>query len=294
MFGYVRPVHSELLVKEHEFYKATYCGICRAMKKHTGFFSNVALTYDSVFLALVRMLFVPDSDIGAEKRRCVAHPLKKKGMLRENEALVYTAKAFAVLTYYKTLDDIRDERFVKKTLVRTARPIFKNGQKKARLDILSKLCNEKLRAINELEDAGEESVDNPASLFGELLGEIFAFGFSGSDRLVLYTAGYHLGRFIYAADAAEDYENDRVSGKYNPYVLAYGGEPLTCENKQTIKCALILECKKIEGAVNLFPFGERRIIENIIKNIIYLGLVKRIDFLDAPEQNVEDKKEIEQ
>ena len=103
MFGYVKPVHSELLVKEHEFYKATYCGICRAMKKHTGFFSNVALTYDSVFLALVRMLFVPDSDIGAERRRCVAHPLKKKGMLRENEALVYTAKAFAILTYHKLL-----------------------------------------------------------------------------------------------------------------------------------------------------------------------------------------------
>ena len=291
MFGYVKPVHSELLVKEHEFYKATYCGICRAMKKHTGFFSNVALTYDSVFLALVRMLFVPDSDIGAERRRCVAHPLKKKGMLRENEALVYTAKAFAILTYHKTLDDIRDEKLIKKTLVRTARPIFKRGKKKARLDVLSKLCKEKLDAINELEDRGEESVDNPASLFGELLGEIFAYGFSGSDRLVLYTAGYHLGRFIYAADAAEDYEDDRVSGKYNPYVKAYGGEPLTAENKQTIKCALVLECKKIEGAVNLFPFGERRVIENIIKNIIYLGLIKRIEFLDTKAED-RDKKEI--
>lgn len=293
MFGYVKPVHSELLVKEHEFYKATYCGICRAMKKHTGFFSNVALTYDSVFLALVRMLFVPDSDIGAERRRCVAHPLKKKGMLRENEALVYTAKAFAILTYHKTLDDIRDEKLIKKTLVRTARPIFKRGKKKARLDVLSKLCKEKLDAINELEDRGEESVDNPASLFGELLGEIFAYGFSGSDRLVLYTAGYHLGRFIYAADAAEDYEDDRVSGKYNPYVKAYGGEPLTAENKETIKCALVLECKKIEGAVNLFPFGERRVIENIIKNIIYLGLIKRIEFLDTKAED-RDKKEIEQ
>ncbi|MBR5140318.1 MAG: hypothetical protein IKV16_04605 [Clostridia bacterium] len=294
MFGYVKPVHSELLVKEHEFYKATYCGICRAMKKHTGFFSNVALTYDSVFLALVRMLYVPDSDIGAERHRCVAHPLKKKGMLRENEALIYTARAFAILTYHKTLDDIRDEKFVKKTLVKTARPIFKKGSKKARLDILSRLCKEKLDAINELEAKGEESVDNPASLFGELLGEIFAYGFSGSDRLVLYSAGYHLGRFIYAADAAEDYDDDRVSGKYNPYVKAYGGQPLTPENKQTIKCALILECKKIEGAVNLFPFGERRVIENIIKNIIYLGLIKRIDFLDTPENKDEDKKEIEQ
>ena len=294
MFGYVKPVHSELLVKEHEFYKATYCGICRAMKKHTGFFSNVALTYDSVFLALVRMLFVPDSDIGVEKRRCIAHPMKKKGMLRENEAIAYTAKAFAILTYYKTLDDIRDEKLLKKALVSSARPIFRRGTKKARLDFLSTVCSEKLSAINRMEEAGEESVDNPASLFGELLGEIFAYGFSGSDRLVLYTAGYHLGRFIYAADAAEDYEDDRRSGKYNPYVKAYGAERLSPENKRTIKCALVLECKKIEGAVNLFPFGQRRAIESIIKNIIYLGLIKRIEFLDEPDSQTLNEKEIKQ
>ena len=67
MFGYVKPVHSELLVKEHEFYKATYCGICRAMKKHTGFFSNVAITYDSVFLALIRMVFVADKAFYTQK-----------------------------------------------------------------------------------------------------------------------------------------------------------------------------------------------------------------------------------
>ena len=291
MFGYVRPVHTELLVKEHEFYKATYCGICRAMKKHTGFFSNVVLSYDSVFLALVRMLFVPDSDIGADRRRCVAHPLKKKGMLRENDAIIYTAKAFAILTYHKTLDDIRDERFVRKALVSTARPIFKHGSRKAQLDFLSDLVAEKLAEINRMEDGAEKSVDAPASVFGELLGEIFAFGFSGNDKLVLYTLGYHLGRFIYAADAAEDYEEDRESGKYNPYVLAYSGEKLTPQNKDTVKCALLLECKKIEGAVNLLPFGDRRIIENIIKNTIYLGLTKRIEFLDKPEENEKEKKQ---
>lgn len=290
MFGYVKPVNAELLVKEYEFYKATYCGICRAMKKHTGFFSNLALAYDSVFLALVRMLYVPDSDIGREKRRCVAHPVKRKAMLKENEAIAYTARAFAILTYHKTLDDIRDERLLKKTLVATARPIFKRGTRKACLDFLSDMTAEKLALINEMEDAGEKSVDKPASLFGELLGEIFAFGFSGNDKLILYSTGYHLGRFIYAADAAEDYDDDLAKGKYNPYVKMYGGERLTKENRESIKCALILECKKIESAVNLLPFGERKVIENIIKNIIYLGLIKRIEFLD--KDNAENKKEL--
>jgi hypothetical protein len=83
LFGYVKPVPNELLVKEYEFYKATYCGVCRAMKHHTGFFSNVTLTYDSVLLALVRMLFVEDEKLSARRRRCVAHPLKKSKNKRE-------------------------------------------------------------------------------------------------------------------------------------------------------------------------------------------------------------------
>ena len=68
MFGYVKPYHPELLVKDYEFYRATYCGICRSMKKHTGVLSNVTLSYDSVLLALVRMLYIPDSEIGAKAR----------------------------------------------------------------------------------------------------------------------------------------------------------------------------------------------------------------------------------
>ena len=37
----------------------------------------------------------------------------------------------------------------------------------------------------------------------------------------------------------------------------------------------------MEAAVNLMPFGNRKTIENIIKNIIYVGLPKRISFLDG-------------
>ena len=114
MFGYVKPVVSEMLVREHEFYKATYCGICRAMKNHTGVLSNVTLSYDSVFLALIRMLYIPDEEFKAEKKRCIAHPAKKRPMLKENSAIEYTAKAFAVLTYFKIKDDLADEDGIKK------------------------------------------------------------------------------------------------------------------------------------------------------------------------------------
>ena len=41
------------------------------------------------------MLYIADDDFGAEQRRCIAHPAKKRQMLKENTAIEYTAKAFA-------------------------------------------------------------------------------------------------------------------------------------------------------------------------------------------------------
>ena len=60
-----------------------------------------------------------------------------------------------------------------------------------------------------------------------------------------------------------------------------------------IKLALIMECKKIEAAVNLMPFGTRTTLENIIKNIIYLGLVNRISFLDPKREGEKNKSDKE-
>ena len=280
MFGYVKPVVGEMLVREHEFYKATYCGICRAMKKHTGGLSNVTLSYDSVFLALVRMLYLPDSDFKAENKRCIAHPLKKRPMLLENSALEYTARAFAVLTYYKMRDDISDEGGLKKLGAAMLGPVTSSAKKMAELSDLEKIVYDGLAEITSLEEGKCPSVDRPAAIFGDILGEIFAYGLDERDALVTRQVGRHLGRFIYAADAAEDYDDDLKTGKYNPFVLLYDGKPLTKENRESIKCGLILECRGLESAVNLLPFGSRRTIESIINNIIYLGLIKRIEFLD--------------
>jgi hypothetical protein len=280
MFGYVKPDSAELRVREYDFYRATYCGICRAMQAHTGVISSATLSYDSVFLALVRMLYTKDEKFEAEMRRCIAHPLKKRPMLKENDAIIYTARAFAVLTYYKMRDDLSDEGGAKRVLVSAARPVVSHAVSLADMPGLERIAEEKLSAITALERENCESADRPAALFGELLGEIFAWGLSGSDRTVTYQCGYALGKFIYCADAAEDYYKDRSSGSYNPYLLMYGGRDLTAENRATIKCALTLECQNIERAVDLMPFEHRETIEEIIKNIIYLGLIKRISFLD--------------
>ena len=288
MFGYVKPYTPELLVKDYEFYKATYCGICRAMKKHTGVLSNVGLSYDSVTLALVRMLFIEDAEIGAKRQRCIAHPFKKRPMLKINSATEYTARAFAILTYYKLLDDINDEKTLKRMAVGMARPIYKGANRRAGIPDISRVICEKLSEIGEYEKTKVKSIDTPAEKFGELLGEVFSSGLDEKNKTVTYEFGYHLGKFIYCADAADDYKEDLREGKYNPYVLLYEGRELTRENRASIKTALLLECKMMENALNLFPFGNRKTIQNILENIIYSGLVRRIAFLDNDED--EEKK----
>jgi hypothetical protein len=250
------------------------------MKKHTGALSTVTITYDSVFLALVRMAYIPDSELGSSMRRCVAHPMKKKCMLTDNSAIEYTARAFAILSYYKMQDDLSDEGFAKRMLVSATRPILSSAKKKADLGPLAEIVKDRLDKITAIEKERLPSIDAPAELFGELLGEIFAYGLEGSDRLVTYECGFHLGKFILLADAIDDYESDRKTGKYNPFVIAYGGEELTYENKQNVKTSLLIECQKLESAVNLIPFENKITIENIVRNIIYLGLTKRIAFLD--------------
>ena len=292
MFGYVKPKQGELLVKEYEFYRAVYCGVCRSTKAQLGSMANILHSYDSVFLALVRMLFIPEEQIGAAPQRCIAHPAKKKPMLNRNDATDYTARAFAILTYYKLRDDLSDESLGRRMVTNLLTPIFASAKNKAALENIAEICRDRLERITALEKSGCVSVDEPASLFGELLGAIFSEGLSGSDAKITYQCGYHLGKFIYAADAAEDYESDRKEGKYNPYVLQYNGAELTYENRQTIKCALLLECKNIELAVNLLPYGNKHTIENIIYNIIYLGLPKRIEFLDKKDSAEDTKGDI--
>ncbi|MBP3606236.1 MAG: hypothetical protein J6J66_06540 [Clostridia bacterium] len=281
MFGFVKPEQGTLLVKEYAFYKATYCGICRQMKAHTGVLSPMFLTYDSVFLALVRMVFEDKKQIGVRQGRCLAHPLKRRPMLLPCGATEYTAKVFALLSYYKMKDDLADEGALTRIGLLPARPVLAHARKKAKeYASLEAVIAEKLSEIGRLEQESCASVDTCAHPFGELLGALFSFGLTGADATVTRELGYRLGKFIYAADAAKDYEEDMKRGRFNPYVLSYQGQPLTEENKRVIRTALVLECTRMEAAVNLLDFRGSLTLEALIRNIIYNGLLNQLDFLE--------------
>ena len=113
MFGYIKPYIPDLKVREHELYRALYCGLCRTMGRETGTLSRFTLSYDFAFLSAVRFLATGNLPI-ADKKSCMAHPLKKRSYIKDSEELRYCARVSALLTDGKLRDDLADEAGLKR------------------------------------------------------------------------------------------------------------------------------------------------------------------------------------
>lgn len=281
VFGYVKPYSQELLVKEYELYRAVYCGVCRAMKNNTGVLSPFTLSYDIVFLAFVRFLITEEAP-KTEPSRCLLHCTHKRLIAEENETLVYCAKVSALLGYGKLKDDLTDSGIFGKLRDLALLPVLLRAKKLAALDGLGKSIFRLLEKLSQAENENQIG-EAPADLFGEILGEIFSYGLDkyegGKYKSLSHKIGYHMGRFIYYADASEDFARDCKKEEYNPYRILYG-DTLTDENKKEIKTSLMLELDELSKYIELLPYGQRSAEENIIKNTVYFGMPKRISFLE--------------
>ena len=271
MFGYVKPYVPELKVKENEFYRATYCGLCRALGRKSRFLS-FTLSYDFVFLAIVDMAVTPELKVELGKERCMAHPLHKRAYLKENGSLDRSSTAAALLLYYNLLDDIEDSRGAKRLFAKMCLPKARGLRKKYMGDgSLDKALSEKLAALSEVEKGSASSVYEPAEIFGELLGEVFAAGHEDGQSVskCLYSLGRYVGRWIYVIDALDDIESDRKSGSYNPFLVS--GDADDPDFKRRIEEALTFELIGAERAVDLIDIADIG-LKDIIYNIIHTGM----------------------
>ncbi len=274
MYGYIRPVAEELLVKELSLYRAFGCGLCRTMRRETGLLSAAAMQYDFVFLALCRTL-LEGRPVTVRYRRCPRHPFRRRAMVEENEALVYAAAATAVVNYLRKEDDICDRGGLRKLrAVLTLLPAA-YANRRAELRSLESKLDECVYRLYSCELEEDPSVDLPAEIVGEMVGTVFSSSYEGEGSGILYRIGYHLGRFVYILDALEDFYQDRRKGNYNPFVLLYEQE---LENlPEDAEVSLRLELAELAAAVEALPFAKEEALEPIVKNILYLGLPARME-----------------
>ena len=280
MFGYVKTYTPELRVREDEYYRAVYCGLCRAEGKCTGQCSRFTLSYDMTFLALVRMA-ASDTGVEFKRGRCIAHPFKKRAYAVRNPELDYCAYASALLVWGKCRDDISDERGAKRLKASLARPFVSHMRKKSlkKYADLDEKITEGLKRLAETEAKRLPSVDIPADCFGEILAEICSYGHDGATKKLLYDIGRHIGRWVYIADAIDDCEEDMEKGRFNPFVCLYGGRVPTPEQRRSVADSLRLELSRAELAFDLLEYGDKRDIRGIIENIIYVGMPRTADIL---------------
>jgi hypothetical protein len=277
MFGYVRAYTPELKMREYEYYRAAYCGLCRANGRATGCMSRFSLSYDFVFLALVRIALTGITP-KFRYRRCAAHPAKKRNEMLPNDALLFCVRAGALLTYHKLRDDLNDETGRRRMLARAGLVFARKMRRRASaalpgLDGKIKAALDRLAGLEAKETA---SVDLPAGVFGEITADILSFGLEGKEAAIARQIGLHVGKWIYIADALDDYQSDAARGRYNPFLKLWA-DTIPPESKEGIRTALTHELMEAEKGFDLLDYGNNDTLHGVILNIIYCGMPRRID-----------------
>lgn len=114
-------------------------------------------------------------------------------------------------------------------------------------------------------------MDEPADTFARLLSGVAGEVEDPVKRRVLEQLLYHLGRWIYLVDAADDLEDDFSSGSYNPLICRFSLEngTLTDAAKESLVLSLDHSIRLMAAAFELWDFG---VWNAIIRSIVYEGL----------------------
>lgn len=218
MFGYINPSTPNLFIKDDILYKALYCGMCKSIGKGCGNVARGALTYDTAFMSAL-LHNIKNCDVKIEKRRCILHLIKRRPMAREDELSVIIGCMNTVLAYHKLLDDRQDGE--KKGMFSF---VFRRGYRRAvrKHPEIGRIVEECMLSQRELEKSGCSIIEQACEPTAEMMRRLsdYALGeYATEDTGALM---YDIGKWIYLADALDDYDKDVKKGRYNVLFNAFG------------------------------------------------------------------------
>ena len=274
MFGFVTANLSELTPEEKQRYNAVYCGICRQIRVRASNLSRLGLRFDMVFLALLLMsLYEPEETAG--DRACMLHPVHPRPWV-DNEFIGYCADMNVALAYHKALDDWHDDG---KLSAKAISHVFGKGYAgiQKRYHRQCQAISRCIERLSQLEQQNCINPDEPAGVFGELMAQLLCY----REDLwadILSEMGFFLGRFIYLADAAMDFDNDRRKHRYNPFLaMAADISPQQWEQY------LVLAMARCTDAYEKLPLvQDKAILDNILYSGIWLEFKKKQKEQSAP------------
>ena len=277
MFGFVLTDPKALSEEEQYRYQGMYCGICRRIGTDHDKGCTVGISYDMAFLhMLLASLYEPPEE--RNSTRCVLHPVHGRPTVI-SDVTGYCADMNVALAYYNCLDKWRDDRHVagwagSKVFGRHWQDIAARWPRQ---------CAAITGRIDELSRYEAENCPNPdlpANCFGRLMAELLVYR---EDLWAphLREMGMGLGRFIYLADAAVDYEKDREKGSYNPWI-AMG----SAMDPEGWKDHLTMAMARCTDAYEMLPLvQDKSILDRILYDGVWTVYRHKLEMKDMEEDH---------
>lgn len=297
MYGYVRPVKSELRVREYELYRSAYCGLCHTLRSRFGPPLRFLVNYDLAFLAMAL------SNGGSpEKMRCPVHPVRSISVMTGSAALADAADYSVILTWWKLSDDAADERGPRAAASAAGQRLLEGAYRAAVAGSpqFDEAVRRQMAALAALERAKCDSLDRTADCFAQILTAAAIKTVDPSRKRVLEELFYHVGRTVYLLDAVDDLAEDFLNGRYNPlrYRFELKEGRLDESQQREVRGTLDISRQSAERALSLRAADDW---QSILENIVSLGLPMVTDLVfegkwnrkqsDKLTAEMEDKKQ---
>ena len=288
MYGYIRPDRGELRGREYELFRAEYCALCHTLCERYGQTARFAVNYDFTFMAIVLSSQRPET----VSLRCPVHPIRKRAVLRTDNALESAADYSVILAWWKMSDTAEDEKGAVAAASLACQTVYRNVYRRAAMfrpafDANVRKC---LSELKQLEISDDPSLDRAADCFARILAEAASEAQNEDDRRIKKELFYHVGRSIYILDAVDDLASDIRTGSYNPlrHRIKPGEEKLDEGEIESLRSTLNLSQRCAAAALSL---RTPDLWQPVLENIIMVGLPEVSSLVLAGEWNKRNKRE---
>lgn len=272
MFGYVRPPAQDLPEGELNRFRTMYCGLCHTLSRRYGQAARMILNYDFTYLAILLSNGTADAENAG---RCWVSPVKKRPYLEPTAAMELAADESVILAYWQLRDGAEDHTWAAGLKYRGGAQLLEGAYRKAAAfrPEFDAAVRRQLRLLHALETAEDPSMDRAADTFAVLLSGASAGIEDPTRRRILEQILYHLGRWVYLIDAADDLKRDGESGNYNPVALRYGlkNGVWTPESRRDFALTLDHSIHRMAAAFELWDFG---VWTAVLESTFYVGLFR--------------------
>lgn len=178
-----------------------------------------------------------------------------------------------ILAYWQLRDGVEDHAWASGLKYRAGARLLESAYKRAAAlrPEFDQAVRRQLQLLSALEQAKDPSMDRAADSFAILLSSAAKELMDPVRKRIMEQILYHLGRWIYLIDGADDLKKDAESGNYNPVALRYGltDGTWTPESRRDFATTLDHSIHQMAAAFELWDFG---VWTPVLQSTFYGGL----------------------